>query len=662
MSDSAGAPEPRLFFLSRSGADADVALAVARLLQEAGRESILPDENFTHQDFMAAMEQAFAAGDDGSVTVAFLSAGYLESPECRSEFRLACEAQARGSSNELVIFRIGDVAVTILAEPIGYIDFVPILSIEDDARRGRAFAATALGALGLSDEIWHRAYLHHADGSAAAPEGQAARSLREASGRADIALGAFARLANALAHEPLAFRLAARLLAERPGADVETYLEALSEHAAPVPAGTAYPAQLRAALLTSFEVVESDSAMLGHSATSLLALAAFVPSGQIQATAFRDVPEAYPQELAPFVADPVLRERALGLLRRLALISPAGQAGGYAVEQDICAIVRDLLAESESAEVWIETATRFGPEPVDDRPADSAGADSTIARDASHRSYSGSGDTLTRAPAVKPVAPAIERPSSPSRDAAFAAFERGEALAKAGRSNDALDAFETARAIFQALCDAAPENTQAQADLAASRAKIGLTCVSAGQASQGERWLKSCRDLIEGLVQREPENELWPRYLNSLDAQLADIGRAMTSPPPSPPKPAALSASTPTGADTVRRLVNALKEPSADPLDPPAEALNADEPPPLVIETERAPPKVFSDADDEPVALEREVAVFKAKRRILPLAVNGHGHDGLNGDDASPSGTLGPALDPLVPPRKAGFLKRLFGR
>ncbi len=222
---------------------------------------------------------------------------------------------------------------------------------------------------------------------------------------------------------------------------------------------------------------------------------------------------------------------------------------------------------------------------------------------------------------------------------------------------------KSSRAIFQALSGAAPDDTQAQADLAASHAKIGLTHIAAGQTHEGEHWLKSCRGLIAGLKQREPGNEVWPRYLESLDVQLAEISRPNASPSPAPPKPrAAVSSSAPTDGDTVRRLVNALKEPASDLLDPPAEALNAEEPPPLVIETERAPPKVFADDDDEPVALETDAVVLKPKRRILPLAVNGHGHDRLNGGAQSSPDTLGPATDPLVPPRKAGFLKRLFGR
>lgn len=657
MSESAGTPEPRLYFLSRSGADADVALAVARLLQDAGQRTILQDDNFTHQDFMATMERAFAAGDQCAVIVAFLSVEYLGSPQCEAEFRQAREAQLDGATDGLVIFRIADVAVADLAEPIDYVDLVPALSIEDDASRGRIFAATALGALGHASQLEHQVYLRHADGTAATPEGLAALGLKQASGRADIDLGAFARLADALANEPLALRLASRLLTERRDAHVEAYLEALSEHGAQVPVGAAYPPQLRAALLTSFEVVESDSAMQGHSATSLLAFAAFMPAGQVPATAFRQSPGDYPPELAPFVADPVLRERALGLLARLALISSARESGSYSVESGIRAIVSDLLTESESAKAWGEAAARFGAAPVEDRPVASAGPAIAVPPVATRPSRPGDSERDARTKMEETVASQLALTALPSRDDAIAAFERGETLARDGKAGEALTAFEIARASFQALCDAAPGDTQAQADLAASHAKIGLTYAGAGHSGEGERWLKSCRGLIARLADGEPGNELWPRYLESLDAQLAEIGRAAAPPPPAPPKPAVAA-----DGDTVRRLVNALKEPAPDPLDPPTEALNAENPPPLVIVDERAPPKVFAADDDEPVALETEAMVLKHKRRILPLAVNGHGHDGPNGSAQSPLDTLGPAPDPLVPPRKAGFLKRLFGR
>ncbi len=658
MNARAGTPEPRLFFLSRSGADADVALAVARLLQEFGQRTILQDENFTHQDFMAAMERAFVAGDEGAVTVAFLSAEYLESSECEAEFRQAREAQPQGAAEGLVIFRIGDVAVADLAEPIDYFDLAPVLSIEDDARRGRAFAATALGALGLSDETWHRAYLRHADGSAATPEGLAALGLRETSGRADIDLGAFARLADALANEPLALRLASRLLAERRSAHAETYLEAFSEHSAAVPAETAYPPQVRAALLTSFEVVESDGTMQGHSATSLLALAAFTPSGRVPSTAFGASPDEYPTELAPFIADAALRESALDLLARLSLVTRSGPGQEFSVEPGILAVVRDLLVESGGADDWAKAAGRFSGILASEHLAVDAKAKSSLGPREQDRDPADSPARVATASLPSPTDP----PAIPSRDSAFAAFEHGEALTMEGNASEALKAFETARANFQALWDAAPGDTQAQADLAASHAKIGLTHIGAGHTSEGERWLKTCRGLIARLARREPGNEVWPRYLESLDGQLAEIVRA-SPPPPVPPKPATVpTSSSPTDGDTVRRLVNALKQPALDPLDPPTEALNAEEPPPLVIEVERAPPKVFADDDDEPVALETEAVVLKPKRRILPLAFNGHGHDGLNGGARSTSDTLGPAPDPLVPPRKSGFLKRLLGR
>lgn len=634
MSARAGTPEPRLFFLSRGGADADVALAVARILQEAGQRTILQDEDLTHQDFMAAMERAFAAGDQSAVTVVFLSADHQASHECQAQLGRALVDGPDAVSARVVMFRIGEATASGPGAALGYVDLVPVLAIEDDARRGQVFTQTILGALGVSGSCEHRVYLRDAAGAAATPEGRAALALRGQSGRADIALGAFAHLAKVLGNEPLALRLAARLLAERPGATIGAYLEALSEHGAPAPERTSYPPVLRAALLISFEVVESDPAMQGHSATSLLALSAFMPSGHVPSRAFRERPDAYPPELVPFAANAGLRESALGLLERLSLVTRSGPAHAYSVEPHCQAVLRDLLAESGRADEWSAVAARFA--------GDGAGVHDPA-------------DAI----AEMDVSPAGS-PSANSRDLAFAAFERGEALTADGKPGEALAAFETARAIFQGLMDRDPEDTQAQADLAASQAKIGFTHIGAGQTREGDVWLKSCRELIARLARREPGNEHWPRYLESLDTQLAEIGRANVPPPPMPRKPAAAPPAP--GGDTVRRLVNALKEPAPDPLEPPTEALNAEEPPPLVIEADRTPPKVFSDADGEPVALEPAAVIVKSKRRILPLAVNGHGHDAPNGDGPSSPDALGPAIDPLVPPRKAGFLKRLLGR
>lgn len=417
--------------------------------------------------------------------------------------------------------------------------------------------------------------------------------------RTDIAETELARVAEALGNEPEALKLAARLLAERPGATAAIYLEALAEHSVSAPETSAYPRAYRAAVLTSFEVVEHEPALQGYAATSILALSAFLADAPVSASVLTGPAERYPVEIRPFVLDAALRGRALSLLDRLGLVTDRGPDGSFVVSGLTKAVVLDLLAEAGETATWQAAAGVFqetAPAPAEPEQPDVI--------------------------AVSPI-PA-------SRDDAIALFESAETLAANGRFAEALASHEAARSIFAALTDSSPDDLQALADLAASHAKIGLTHAAAGRPREGLTWLSTCREVITDLKAREPGNDLWSQYLASLDSQIADLAHS-TEPEPAQPPPPPPRAEPANGEDrgTVHRLVKALREPErTEDEDEPALLLGAaddEEPLPLEVDGERGPPKVFTA-------------------------------ESLFAEEAG----LVPPVPP--PPRRAGFISRLFGR
>lgn len=439
--------------------------------------------------------------------------------------------------------------------------------------------------------------------AAAAPPGpaQAIAYLAFESGRTDIADADLAQVADALGRQPEAMLLAARLLAERTGAGPAVYLEALAEHAASSPETPAYPKTYRAAVLTSFEIVEHEPAMRGHAPTSILALAAYLPDGPTPLSLLEGAPEHYPAEVRPFIADNRLCREALGLLDRLGLVDSDETGRSFAVSGLTKAVVRDLLAEAGEAEVWQRAAAELGA-----RTAPKSG--------------------------VEPIEPLPLSPM-PSRDDAIALFEAAEELAGSGQTEAALAHHETARAAFARIAEAAPDDLQAQADLAASHGKIGLTLVGAGRAREGLDWLASCRHLITQLQWREPANDLWPRYVASLDSEIA----ALEVEEDEKPEADAVTLDTPAAdrrdGGSVGPLVRALSVPDegeATASDADAVVLMGgdatdEEPVPLELDGEREPPKVFTSE-----------SLFAEEAGLLP------------------------PVPP--PPRRSGFLARFFSR
>lgn len=95
------------FFLSRAGADANIALAVANILENEGYQTFIQDYDIKNRNFLSAMHDALS----GSVQVlAFLSPAYLASPYCQLEWTTALASDPLNDRGRLIIFRVADCA------------------------------------------------------------------------------------------------------------------------------------------------------------------------------------------------------------------------------------------------------------------------------------------------------------------------------------------------------------------------------------------------------------------------------------------------------------------------------------------------------------------------------------------------------------------------
>ncbi len=128
------APISRDYFISRTGTEADKALAkaIAAIIREAGYETWLQDEDFGHASFMARMAQGF---DSGARTIALLSATYQDSEYCQKEYEVALAGDPRNIQERLIVLRVEDCAPKGMLRDLAYTDLVEILGLSDPAQR-----------------------------------------------------------------------------------------------------------------------------------------------------------------------------------------------------------------------------------------------------------------------------------------------------------------------------------------------------------------------------------------------------------------------------------------------------------------------------------------------------------------------------------------------
>lgn len=112
----------RTIFISRAGAQKDIAIRVAAILRNAGYTTVLQDEDFGHTSFMAKMHDTLASG---ARVAALLSHDYLDSKNCSAEWQAALTGDPQNKEQRLVVFRVTDCAPTGLLKPIPYVNIEP---------------------------------------------------------------------------------------------------------------------------------------------------------------------------------------------------------------------------------------------------------------------------------------------------------------------------------------------------------------------------------------------------------------------------------------------------------------------------------------------------------------------------------------------------------
>lgn len=126
--DATAEPGKIDFFISRAGADRDLALIIARLLRDSGKSTYLQDEDFSHANFMARMREGFTKVDHGARVLVLLSNAYQASQYCMNEAHYPLTDDVDNIKGRLIVLRVEDCAPTGFLKGIAYVDLVPHLS------------------------------------------------------------------------------------------------------------------------------------------------------------------------------------------------------------------------------------------------------------------------------------------------------------------------------------------------------------------------------------------------------------------------------------------------------------------------------------------------------------------------------------------------------
>ena len=131
------------FFISRAGADKAFAIWLAQLIRAQGKTTLLQDEDFGHESFMAQMHDALTGG---ARVIAILTLDYLNSEYCIKEVNGALKGDPNNRERRLVPFRLRPCAPSGMLADIPYCDLLPELR----ARDTNALAEKILSDLGIA--------------------------------------------------------------------------------------------------------------------------------------------------------------------------------------------------------------------------------------------------------------------------------------------------------------------------------------------------------------------------------------------------------------------------------------------------------------------------------------------------------------------------------
>jgi tetratricopeptide (TPR) repeat protein len=111
-------------FISRAGADADLAAVIGAILESAGHQVILQQWDFANRNFMETMHAALAGG---ARVVALLSPEYLRSDHCQAEWQNAIADDPLNTKSRLILLRVVECEPPGLLTGLAYWDLVPVL-------------------------------------------------------------------------------------------------------------------------------------------------------------------------------------------------------------------------------------------------------------------------------------------------------------------------------------------------------------------------------------------------------------------------------------------------------------------------------------------------------------------------------------------------------
>jgi hypothetical protein len=150
------------FFISRAGADADIAGVIGRVLESAGHRVVLQQWDFANRNFMEQMHQALSSG---ARVIALLSNDYLASKHCEAEWLNAIAHDPLNTNGRLILLRVGECTPKGLLTALAYWDLVPVREQDDllaDIVRAAIMPDAARRLIGPTGEYWRspRTVLH----------------------------------------------------------------------------------------------------------------------------------------------------------------------------------------------------------------------------------------------------------------------------------------------------------------------------------------------------------------------------------------------------------------------------------------------------------------------------------------------------------------------
>lgn len=115
------------FFISRAGADAELAAKIAGILEDAGDQVTLSQWDFTNRNFIERMHSTLS---EAPRVIALLSPEYFKTDYCTSEWQGALAGDPLNSQARLVLMRIGECEPPGMLANMAYWDLVPIAGNE----------------------------------------------------------------------------------------------------------------------------------------------------------------------------------------------------------------------------------------------------------------------------------------------------------------------------------------------------------------------------------------------------------------------------------------------------------------------------------------------------------------------------------------------------